>query len=245
MAAKYFKKGELSAWFPSNSMLVIAPGVKVIVDPGDSSKLAASMDPRPDPGRFRPVALASHLSGVGVRPEDVTHVVVTHLHFDHFAGVSVKGPGGWRPAFPRARHIIPRRDWEMPDIAGARDKGDKDVAGTLGAVEKAGLVDLVDGRVDVAPGVAVEPFPGETPGHQVLHVSAAGSHCYCIGDLYHVKEEAVHPELAAVWTDRGSLLESKARFASAASREGAVVLSGHIPPGAVSLAGGKVRWVDL
>ena len=223
-------------------MFVDAGEVKVVVDPGDSARLGAASTPRPDPKLFKPVHLVKHLSKVGVRPKDVTHVVVTHLHFDHYAGVSVEKGGSWEPTFPSARHLIPLEDWNMPDIADARKKGDKDVATTLGVIERAGLVRLVKGRVEICRGVTVEPFPGESPGHQILSVASGGKHCYCIGDLYHTVEEAVDPGFVATWTDRETLVASKKRFASRASRERALVLAGHIGPGMVSVVSGKTLW---
>ncbi|MDG6985997.1 MAG: hypothetical protein JRM73_04540 [Nitrososphaerota archaeon] len=168
--------------------------------------------------------------------------MVTHLHFDHYAGVSVEKGGAWEPTFPNAVHLIPLRDWNMPDVADARAKGDRDVTTTLGVIEKAGLVRLVEGRVGITRGVYVEPFPGESPGHQILTVASGQKRCYCIGDLYHTVEEAVEPGLVATWTDRDTLVASKVRFASRASRERALVLSGHMDPGRVSVIAGTPRW---
>ncbi|HKT22224.1 MAG TPA: MBL fold metallo-hydrolase [Nitrososphaerales archaeon] len=243
-AKRRFGPDAANAWFPSNSMLITAPGAVVVVDPGDSSRLAAAMNPKPDPARFRPVPLARQMERLGVRGEDVTQVVVTHLHFDHFAGVTREVDGHRVPSFPGARHLIPAADWNMPDIADGRRKGDRDLASTLGVLEKAGLVDLVSSRVRIAPGLATEPYPGESPGHQVVSVSSGGSRCYCIGDLFHVAPEVDHPELMAVWVDREALRASKAKFAARASKERALVLGGHMRPGWITESRGAHRWKE-
>ena len=49
---------------------------------------------------------------VGVRPEEITHVLITHAHYDHFAGVAVERDGRYVARFPQARHLIGRADWE-------------------------------------------------------------------------------------------------------------------------------------
>ena len=55
--------------------------------------------------------LAARLREVGLEPEDVTHVVLTHLHFDHAGGVVKRSADGrLRPAFPSARHFVQRME---------------------------------------------------------------------------------------------------------------------------------------
>ena len=52
--------------------------------------------------------LEAALDTVGVCPEEVTHVILTHLHFDHAGGVSWRSKGSVRPTFPRAEHLSVR-----------------------------------------------------------------------------------------------------------------------------------------
>jgi glyoxylase-like metal-dependent hydrolase (beta-lactamase superfamily II) len=238
-ARSYFGHRPPKALFPSNSVLIVTPGARVLVDPGDSARVRGAAPPASPP------RLTDQLAGAGFLPQGVTHVVVTHLHFDHYAGVTREAGGRWEPSFPRARHIVPAKDWDMPDIAEAREKGDPEFEGTLGVLYKRNLVDLVDGPVEVAPGVTALPYPGETPGHQVVAVSAGEGRCYCVGDLFHVPEEVDHPELVASWADRGALLSSKERFVAAASREGALVLGGHMGPGKIAAVGGRPKWTPV
>ena len=57
--------------------------------------------------------LRARLGGLGIDPEEVTHVVLTHLHFDHLGGAVLRnGAGHLVPAFPRAKHFIQRAELE-------------------------------------------------------------------------------------------------------------------------------------
>jgi len=52
------------------------------------------------------------LRRTGVAPEEVTDVILTHLHFDHAGGVTRRGPGGLPvPTFPRAVVHVQAANW--------------------------------------------------------------------------------------------------------------------------------------
>lgn len=228
---------------PNYSFLVSAGPLRVVVDPGEYSRLVAPGHFNAPEGYAPPPSLTDQMRAAGADPAGVTHAVVTHLHYDHFDGLTV--PGSLSLAFPRAPCLVPRRDWDMADMADARAKGDRDVVDTLGVAEKAGVLELLDGKKELGPGVSVEPYPGESPGHQIVAVRSGRESCYIVGDLYHMKEEVEHPELAAIWTDRDALVSSRKRFAETAAAESALVLPGHMAPGRIAAEGGATRWAPL
>lgn len=242
---RYFSPRAMAkpAYLPSNSMFISSGKLRVIVDPGNVSpdslpKVMPAGEHQP------PYPLLDQLAATGVDPSGVTDVVVTHLHTDHFSGATRAEHGKVVLAFPNARHIIPKKDWWMPDILEARRRGDKEVTVTLGVVEVACRLQFLDGTLKLGGGVSIEPSPGESPGHQMVAVSAEDKRCYCIGDLYHVREEVEHPELVAVWVDRAQLIESRRGFAERASKESALVLPGHMRPGRITLMGKSPKWSE-
>lgn len=241
---RYLDPNKTKVSFPSNSMLITNRSIKMIVDPGDSARMSAQM---PATGRSPAVfaPLIDQLTKQGVDPNDITHVVVTHLHDDHFAGVTKRSGEGWTPSFPSAIHLIPKRDWQMPEIVEARNRPDSLLQETVGVIEEAGLIQFVDGSRELASGISLQPSPGESPGHQIVSLSSGRKRCYCVGDLYHVREEVEHPELAGTWTDSMVLLAIREEFAKRASFEEALILSGHMEPGTISLEGGRPRWSQL
>jgi glyoxylase-like metal-dependent hydrolase (beta-lactamase superfamily II) len=195
------------------------------------------------PGLTRSPGLAAALERIGERPGAVSHVVITHAHADHFAGVAVEHPGGHAPRFPNARHAIGRADW---DGNPARRDPASDHAMRLGMIERLGLLDLVDGERDLVPGVTLLPAPGETPGHLVVRLRSDGEEFYYLGDLFHHPCEIEHLDWAPPNRDAGALRASRERLvARVAGRPTLLVFSHHRFPawGRIVRAGSGQRWV--
>lgn len=243
----YFEPRVLATppFYPSNTILIETLGNRILVDPGDRERLLSAYGAQPPNAPPTPPSLDEQLTAFGVKPSEIGTVVVTHLHYDHFAGLTRKISKENVPSFPKATHIIPKRDWDMAEIAEARRKGDRDLKETLGVVEEAGLLSLLDGPMDLGGGVTISPSPGESPGHQIVGVKSRGASCYCVGDLYHLKEEVENPRLAATWADPEVLARSRNAFAERASKESALVLAGHMRPGRITIKGGAPAWSEV
>jgi glyoxylase-like metal-dependent hydrolase (beta-lactamase superfamily II) len=201
-----------------SASIVIDPGCD---DPGSrwQERFAARW-----PGMRRSPGLGAALAGLGVDPGRVTHVLITHAHADHFSGVLVERDGAEVPRFPRARHLIMRQDWiENP----ARADPASDLAVRLGAIERAGLLDVLDGEREVLPGVTVIPTPGETPGHAAVRITAGSARFYYLGDLFHHPCEVEHPEWVPPNRDASAARASRQRISSEAAAAGAAVVFSH------------------
>ena len=127
--------------------------------------------------------LAPSLAAVGVAPESIDWVILTHLHFDHAGGATRRDEEGrLRPMFPRARHIVQRVEWEdatgdIPELVGAYYPDD------FAPLEKEGLLELVDGDAEIAPGVATQLTGGHTRGHQIVRIESADDSAVCLADI--------------------------------------------------------------
>jgi glyoxylase-like metal-dependent hydrolase (beta-lactamase superfamily II) len=197
------------------------------------------------PGGTRTPGLAAALRAVGVRPEDVSHVVITHSHADHLAGVAVERNGELVPRFPRARHLVGRADWE--DSPARRDPK-SDLSVRLGLVARSGQLELVDGECELAPGIALLPSPGETPGHLSVRLTSGGQRFYYVGDLFHLPCEVEHIDWAPPNRDVAALRASRARvIAEAASPEAMVMFTHDRFPawGRIVRGDGGVRWESI
>src|SRR5215213_3409874 len=93
-----------------NAVLVEHGGVRVLIDPGLGDRYDA-----PFAERFavqRPPTVLRGLRRLGLGPEDIDLVVDTHLHWDHAGANTRPAAEGPVPAFPRARYVVQRREWE-------------------------------------------------------------------------------------------------------------------------------------
>jgi glyoxylase-like metal-dependent hydrolase (beta-lactamase superfamily II) len=197
----------------------------LLVDLGHGQAPERYMKERPD---RRGPPLVEALASIGVRPDEVTAVVITHAHGDHFYGATV-GSRGERPLFPNARHLIGRRDW---DGNPARDRAGSAEAVELGALDRLGQLEMVDGDRSLAPGIDLLHAPGESPGHQVLRVRSGGQSFYCLGDLFHHPAEVERLDLLPAARDSEAMRASRQRFVAAAIEEGALLAFTHaaFPP---------------
>jgi glyoxylase-like metal-dependent hydrolase (beta-lactamase superfamily II) len=162
-------------------------GASVLVDLGFDEPTPASRWPSAD----RSPGLVAGLAAIGVRPEDVTHVLITHPHGDHVAGGTIERDGRRVARFPNARHLIGRADWEA--LAGA--PSDSDLAVHLGALARLGRLEPADGdESEVVPGLALVHAPGETPGHSIVRLRSGGETFYFLGDLFHHTCEVEHTD---------------------------------------------------
>src|SRR5437773_1171426 len=101
-------------------MLLRGHGRVVLVDVGLGDK---SSDKFRDIYRVEPEpSLAHSLAGLGLTPADVTDVVLTHLHFDHAGGSTVRTADGLRPSLPRARWYVQRRNWDNAHAPNPRER---------------------------------------------------------------------------------------------------------------------------
>ncbi|HJT54868.1 MAG TPA: MBL fold metallo-hydrolase [Ktedonobacteraceae bacterium] len=239
---RYAAEFETPLTFPSQSMHIAIPGASILVDAGDYAVAIALNTPYVPPNYSPPPGLIAQLYEKGIAPEDITHIVITHLHFDHYSGVTIERNGQYVPAFPHARCFVGRADWEDPDTQEALKDPDSLESRTIGVLHAAGLLELVDGDFDVLPNVRVLAAPGESPGHQIVRVHSEGQMLYCLGDLYHDPVEIEHPAWMAQWANVDATLASRRRLVEAALAENALLVPAHMSPGRLERTAEGVRW---
>ncbi len=229
---------------PTWSIHISIPNASILVDPNEYY-LTTPRDSQYFPTNYSPPPkLEDQLIMNGVKPDDVTHVVITHRHFDHYAGVTREDKfGKYVPSFPNAKYFMARLDRESRNIPESLiDPDEKNRS--LGVLERSGLLELVEGNRELLSGVEIISAPGETPGHQILRVSSDGHTLYCVGDLFHHSIEVEHPQWMASWADPHTNVKSREAVGKAAIRENALVIAGHMPIGRIVQDGDKIRWVD-
>ncbi len=164
-----------------DSLLVRTPDALVLVEAGIGSALGekevqmfAVEQPHPLPGRLR---------ALGVAPEDIDHVVLTHLNFDHIGHCTKKLPEGtFAPTFPKARYHVQEEEMKFALDPPRRLRASYPLT-AIEPVTRAGLWDLHRGEKEIVPGIRLLPTGGHTPGHQVVLVESEGETLVFWGDL--------------------------------------------------------------
>ena len=172
----------------------------------------------------------------------MTHVIITHGHFDHFNGTTRQEQGNFIPCFPNARHYLGRADWD--GVQPALQDPDSDASRSLAVLQVRGLLELVDGDRDLGGGAQIISAPGETPGHQIVRIQAEAQNLYFLGDLYHHTVEVEHPSWMLKWNDFEANLVSRQNLTEKALRENALLFATHIPTsGRLLQTDEGLKWV--
>lgn len=139
-------------------------------------------------------AIVPRLAALGVRPDEITIVVNSHLHFDH---------AGNNRAFPKAAFVV-----QAEQLAHA--KGRANFPGIYWDDPSLSYLPTA-GRAQIAKGVAVVPTPGHAPGHQslVVDLPVTGRVVLC-GDAAYTRENLERDEIPA--TDPEAARASLARI---------------------------------
>ncbi|MBN2759740.1 MAG: MBL fold metallo-hydrolase [Rhodobacteraceae bacterium] len=128
--------------------------------------------------------LPDTLSDMGVAPEDVTHLVLTHAHPDHIWGLLDDFD---EPFLPNAQIIMGRAEWEYwMDPTTVDTIGAERQSFAVGAARRlemiADQVTLIEDGAEVVPGVLAVASHGHTPGHMSYQVQLGGQGVLVTGD---------------------------------------------------------------
>jgi len=232
-------------------LLIEAADALVLVDTGIGNKESEKFRDIfgvSNEGETGPTKLEDGIRAAGFEPDEVDIVLNTHLHFDHAGGNTVRGPDGTPvPAFPDARHVVQRGEFEFSRLDNERIRAAYPRA-NIDPVGEAGLWDFVEGEGEIAAGVRVLPTPGHTPYHQSVLVEDGGETACFLAD---VCPTTAHLPLS--WTmgyDVEPLvtMESKRKLWDRAEAEGWLLVFEHDPVvawGRLSRTGGRPELVPL
>jgi glyoxylase-like metal-dependent hydrolase (beta-lactamase superfamily II) len=208
-----------------NSLLIHVGGQHILVETGAGSKITPKL--REIYG-LNPPTLEAGLGAYGVHPEQINIVVDTHLHFDHCGGNTYAERDKILPAFPNARYVVQRGEFEHAMQPNERDQASY-FPENYAPLEAAGVLELLDGDKVIAPGVELVVVPGHTAHMQCVKLTGGGKTAFFLADLI---PTTAHLPLA--WIMGYDLypmttLEQKKKWIPEVIHEGWLALFGHDP----------------
>jgi glyoxylase-like metal-dependent hydrolase (beta-lactamase superfamily II) len=166
----------------------------------------------------------------GIRPEEVTDVVLTHLHFDHAGGTVRVGAGEPQLTFPRATHWLQAQNLRWGESPTERDRRSylrPKWARLLD--EHRDQVRLVEGPQEILPGVETLVVNGHTPGQQLVLVGDEQQRLLFCGDLVPFASHLRIPWIMAFDLNPLLTLAEKRETLARAAIEGWVLAFQHDP----------------
>lgn len=171
-------------------------------------------------------ALAAH----GLKPQDVDIVINTHLHLDHAGGNTCIGNDGTVvPAFPRARYVIQKGEWEDATNSDERTRGSY-MADDFLPLEGIGVIEFIDDtEVEVVKGVSVIVTGGHTEFHQCVKIASEGEVALFLADLVPTASHLPLPYIMAYDLVPQDTLKAKKNLLKRAVSEDWLVIFQHDP----------------
>ncbi len=125
-------------------------------------------------------SLAKH----GVSFEDITDVVLTHLHFDHCGG-SIKYNENHElvPAFPNATYHTSKQQWEWANHPNRRERASF-LKENIQPIMESGKLNLFETDTDLLPNFKVRLYNGHTDGQVIPFINVNGRTIVYCADLF-------------------------------------------------------------
>ncbi|KAB2923472.1 MAG: MBL fold metallo-hydrolase [Bacteroidetes bacterium] len=208
-------------------LLIRGNGRTILVDNGNGDKWNAKLK---DIYRLDTEHSELHrsLAAAGVAPEEVTDVILTHLHFDHAGGSTRMVNGSPEPVFVNAVHHVQRAHWEC-----SQDPTDRDRASFMKddfmVLKERGMLRFVEGEQELFPGISVLVCNGHTTAQQLPKITDGSTTLLFLCDLVPTASHIPFPYVMGYDLRPLTTLEEKKRILPRAEKEGWVLFFEHDP----------------
>lgn len=172
------------------------------------------------------------LAAMGVSPEDVDLVIVTHAHPDHIGGMI----GGNGAVFPNAEVAITQTELDFWGDAGIMAGAPAEAQGLFQLAQSVygaygDRLIPVTGGTEVAPGITMEMSPGHTPGHALVHIDGGDRELLMVADTLH--SAVLHTAMPDVGfgfdTDTALAASSRRTVFDRAATDNLLIAGTHLP----------------
>ena len=240
LAREYVKPTAVEA--SMNAYLIQLDNKLILVDTGAGELLGPKLNKLPD-----------SLRSADIQPEQITDILLTHIHPDHSGGLTV---GGGR-VFPNATVHVNKLEldyWTNKSLAENAPEPTKtffqQVDQTITPYIKSGQVKTFDGEVQLFPGLRTVAGYGHTPGQTYYVLESAGEKLVFLGDTIHVQDVQFADPSVTIRFDvdpKAAAAQRKLAFADAAKNGYLVALDHVYFPGVghVQKEGDHFRWIPV
>ena len=207
-------------------LLLESENKKIIIDTGmgnkwdKKSKTIYSVDEK--------LSMDVALKERGLKAEDITDVLLTHLHFDHTGGSTIQNKGKVEPAFPNARYFVQKQNFDWASKPSERDKSSY-LKENFVPLFEAGVLEFVIGNTNLDDEIEVIVINGHTFGQQMIKISQGSETFLFCGDLIPTSSHIPLPYIMGYDLQPLVTLEEKKTYLKQAVDENWKLFFGHDP----------------
>ena len=210
---------------PSDSLNRIDLSLRcMLVDDGENVVLIESGIGDKNPEKFTKMfnirelrSIEKALNDIGYYHKNITHIVLTHLHFDHAGGAMIFNENGKLvPAFPNAKYYISESNWEAGMNPSERDRASYIKDNYVGLLD-AGVLNIIPENTEILPGLNTYVVNGHTYGQQLVKVSDKNKCIVFCSDLIPLKSHLKLPWIMGYDLNASLTLQEKKEFLDKAS----------------------------
>ncbi len=167
--------------FSMRALLIVGEDRKILIDTGVGNKQDETFF-----GYYYlngSDSLKGSLKKTGNTADDITDVVLTHLHFDHCGGaVEYNEAGELTPAFKNARYWVSRQQWEWAVNPNHREKASF-LKENFIPIKENGQLEIIDSDFELIPGLELRLFSGHTNGQIIPFIKYNDKTIVYVADL--------------------------------------------------------------
>jgi len=215
----------------TRNLLLLSDDKKILIDTGmgkkwdDKAKNIYNIDPKLD--------LVLALVQNGIKSEEITDVLLTHLHFDHTGGSTKFDNGKLVPAFPNAKYFVQKKNFEWAMNPSDRDRGSY-IKENFEPLVKEGVLNLVDGEIQFDDNISFRIINGHTFGQQMIKISDSSNTVLYAADLLPFVSQIKIPYVMGYDLQPLVTIAEKKKYLQLAAKENWLLYFGHDPDYAIA-----------
>ncbi|OGB63801.1 MAG: MBL fold metallo-hydrolase [Caldithrix sp. RBG_13_44_9] len=165
-----------------NTLLLVSAGRVILIDSGVGNKFSDKFKEIYDID-YSHTSLLKSLAEKNIQPEDVTDVIVTHLHFDHVGGAThLDSDGQIQLQFPNANYYVQKKQLEWAQKGFPKDRASY-LTENIEPLYKSRKLKILEGPQKLLEGVELILSEGHTVAQQMVKISGQNEKLIYLADL--------------------------------------------------------------